>query len=837
MSITGVGQIGTDNHNSSSNTWTTSATWSRTVNVGQLLLLIISSDNSETTDSACSLHTVTDSVGNTYYKARGFVNAQGSAGAGAAVSLFWTIATVQIQTSSTFTVVITNGSVTAKALTGYVFDIDAGTGFLSAEAGLDLANDGADAGSQAISGLTSREYLYVRAIAAETTSTTFTNTSGFTTITAAASAGGMASKGEFKIATSTGETSDPTTTAVDQASVFVALREIPRTSTAIPKRLVSFSSVSNATSYTTASYTGTLGRRQVVFVWSEAAASVATPTITGYTQINTIANAGSTIRVTAFSGIGTGSAGTITIDFGGQTQLHATWLIMEFENGWSVVQSAVAASNTATLSAFGASDNSAVAVGWQTGAGVNGGAQGDSGWTNVAERMAFETTFFPFNAIWRPDGSDLTPSISGATLFLALELARLQSVTLGQVSEADTAQAIVYDKRVTLGRATETDTAQAVTPHIESTLSTVRRAIAVQSLAVGGIGDITAYTKRWFRNGITPSATAARRLADGINQGLAQRVRVHFAHPNLHGLHADYDSGTNSELVTWRFACHTGPVTRQLRAHTVFLPLPNGATPAGAPQVWWVMKTGLTGSGSTTTQAAVTTPVLSTSTDITADELFAVEQLFDVAPDADYRFELHVKERARPISGTVYEVPRPVLYTDEDRCVDSTTIYQGGPITQQTLSQMFERAQDLYRLGQPLGWWTADLPGDERSRTTASARNLFDQTLSAPADTSPGWPVEVPYHGTLESADVPIMFWAYASAVGGTSTLTLRDQAGAVVATLSPAGAADWYAAAGTLKDRRSADETTKLDLFLEGDGTNAAKVHAAGAFVYAEAA
>ena len=87
-----------------------------------------------------------------------------------------------------------------------------------------------DFGSAAISGLSSKERLYFRAIAKEAnTLLTITPTTNFSTVGGGRSNNSVTAvlaRGEYRINTSTGETSDPTfAVSGDTAGVFVALEE------------------------------------------------------------------------------------------------------------------------------------------------------------------------------------------------------------------------------------------------------------------------------------------------------------------------------------------------------------------------------------------------------------------------------------------------------------------------------------------------------------------------------------------------------------------------------------------------------------------------------------
>lgn len=361
-----------------------------------------------------------------------------------------------------------------------------------------------------------------------------------------------------------------------------------------------------------------------------------------------------------------------------------------------------------------------------------------------------------------------------------------------------------------------------------------------QTLIIPGLpGEILAaphaVTKRWFRNGVAPPGPASKRLGDGLNVLLARRGRVLFSKRNTYALHSNFDSADNSDLTTWRGAFHTGPTTRKVRMRMVLLPLPGDVVISTDAYVQWTLRTGLTGAGVATTQARIVDAGLSSSASFTADETYTVEQEWEVAADAHYRVELHQVNRARPLSAVIYEVPRTELQTDQDPGVDVSSIYVNGPIVRGPLDAMMEAADLIWRIGHPLGAWCTDLPADVLARTLTTLRNAFDQTVTAPSSTSPGWPIEVPYSGSLESGEVPVVLWAYASCVSGTGTIEWRDQDDNVIGSVAPAGAAAWYATTGVLGDAAAAVPTTKIDPFIAGDATHALNVYAAGLFMHEE--
>ncbi len=197
--------------------------------------VIIAKDNAAAADGTTSeITSVIDSAGNTYVSGGRFCNAQGAANAGTYVEFFYTpFLTSTLANGGTITV--SKSTDVDCAIAAARVTVTSGCVGLSAAAIQTLANDGADAGSMTISGLASLERLYLRAIGLElenatniTASANFTALQGTISSTAGLTAANQRVCGEFRINTSTGETSDPTlpVTTGDVASIFLALEEV-----------------------------------------------------------------------------------------------------------------------------------------------------------------------------------------------------------------------------------------------------------------------------------------------------------------------------------------------------------------------------------------------------------------------------------------------------------------------------------------------------------------------------------------------------------------------------------------------------------------------------------
>lgn len=366
MAFGTVGALIAANNNASSTSWTPAAA-GNAMSVGQLGVVSVATDNVDTTDGPSVQHILSDSVGNEWRKVYEYENSQAAAGAGATVSLWICVVEFAFSVTDTLTLTLRN-AVTSKSMIGYIFST--GSDFYGVEAVSFLVNTAADAGSMTLSSLRNAEHLFIRAIATENTSTAFTPSTNYTSFgTPSAASGGMAARGEFRIYTGTTDTSDPTTVAADQSSVYVAIRELKRAEHATPRPLFVFSSATNSTSYGGSNnLTAPNYRRILAVVKSESSSGTpTTPTFTGggltWTQVATEKNGPSSqLRLTVFKAFGPQTIPEpVLADFAGQTQVNCIINIFELENSGDVVQSVTAQARTATLAAFAKSSNCGVA--------------------------------------------------------------------------------------------------------------------------------------------------------------------------------------------------------------------------------------------------------------------------------------------------------------------------------------------------------------------------------------------------------------------------------------------------------------------------------------------
>jgi hypothetical protein len=203
--------------------------------IGAVLVLVVAVDNNQTTDGdEGAVSGVVDSAGgNTWIKAAEHCNGQGTAQTGTTCSVWYCQLATAHSVATTITVSFTNSaSRDESAYSIWEFAVGAGN-TVSVEATNVVADDGIDPSSLDAT-TANAEFLRFRGIASELNSATaLTATDGtwtvITTNRSANTATAQSVRGEFKISTGTGASSDPTIASADHASVYVAFKEVPGT--------------------------------------------------------------------------------------------------------------------------------------------------------------------------------------------------------------------------------------------------------------------------------------------------------------------------------------------------------------------------------------------------------------------------------------------------------------------------------------------------------------------------------------------------------------------------------------------------------------------------------
>lgn len=229
MAFADGGSIGA-NGSTANNQSTLTLAVTQQCNVGELVVLVIADDNIGTGADADGSEVSSVAAGtNTFSKAKGWANNNAASQAGAAVQIWYSILTQQINNAANITITFANATLSdATAVTGRKFTTSGGT--ISVGATNQLSDDAADPGS--LDATTSnREALRIRGIAAEVgNNTNLTATASWTAWANGNSAttgttGEMCARAEHRIVTGTGSASNPTYVAADCASAYVAFYE------------------------------------------------------------------------------------------------------------------------------------------------------------------------------------------------------------------------------------------------------------------------------------------------------------------------------------------------------------------------------------------------------------------------------------------------------------------------------------------------------------------------------------------------------------------------------------------------------------------------------------
>lgn len=231
MAIASGGTLGTAANSTSNSSF--SLTTSGALNAGEYAIVVAVSDNTSTTDGDNSEVSSVTFGGVNMVKLGEYTNGSPGAAAGVTTSVWGLRAGRTFATSSTVTINYISNR-TDKCASAWRFTVAANS-TLSLTTGTtnpvtNEVNASNGFGSVAFSGLSSLQRLYFRGLGKEANSTTnITASASFTTITNTRSRNNAAAVGvwgEFRINTSTGETSNPTlAVSGDTAGVFLALEE------------------------------------------------------------------------------------------------------------------------------------------------------------------------------------------------------------------------------------------------------------------------------------------------------------------------------------------------------------------------------------------------------------------------------------------------------------------------------------------------------------------------------------------------------------------------------------------------------------------------------------
>lgn len=394
MSFASIGSFGTANSITSDTTL--ALTLTATLEVGNLAILVISADsiatgtspNAEFGHKISNVSSVTDSGGNTWHKL-GEVAGNQAAAAGANVCLYYSIITTQMLLAVSTITVTFGTAIAAKAASGWEFTMSGSS--LAVERIRFRGTGAADPPSMTLDDLPSREYLYFRARASETDDTSWTATTNFTGITnATADAGaagvGSTANGEFRINTSTSETSDPTKTAVDGADIMIALWEGSQSDSS--PWVVTGNTLQSGTGTTTPPWP--LGHEvddiAILVCESNTAEAVTLTTANGFAEVTNSPQDVASSRLTVFwcRATSTSMASPVTNDPGDHINNHM-YLIRGCHNSgnpWDVTAGDTGASSTSVTVPEVTTTVARCAILWICSQGTDTSADEFSSWAN-----------------------------------------------------------------------------------------------------------------------------------------------------------------------------------------------------------------------------------------------------------------------------------------------------------------------------------------------------------------------------------------------------------------------------------------------------------------------
>lgn len=267
---------------------------------------------------------------------------------------------------------------------------------------------------------------------------------------------------------------------------------------------------------------------------------------------------------------------------------------------------------------------------------------------------------------------------------------------------------------------------------------------------------------KYARNGLVPHAVFETQLASSLNFAGAARTKQLF-----HGYCpiANIPASTYSPRVRWRFAGHTGPLLRSIRAR-VLLALQNSGDPIATPprvKLYITNADGSTVYGSGTFVAGYNPN--STPLDRPAEFISGLITISSVPADTDIygRFE-DGDSGGRLIAASVYEESQPLSSSGY-----ATPVPVNGPIYNARRQKLYQLGTNLWKRGAAqLINWTVDNQATPLTTTSINRRNIIDNTSTAVTASTPGYTIDLRYCRTLMQSTVPCVLQAYGAFSSGT---------------------------------------------------------------------
>lgn len=204
--------------------------------------------------------------------------------------------------------------------------------------------------------------------------------------------------------------------------------------------------------------------------------------------------------------------------------------------------------------------------------------------------------------------------------------------------------------------------------------------------------------------------------------------------------------------------------------------------------------------------------------------------IVELTPDTDYFGTFIDNDGGRLISATVYETS---LAADTDNGYLPDGPVAGGPVFDEDRGDLITALRTAWkRNSATLFHWASNTDSSSITRTSATRANWLDQSLTTVTASSPGVSLQLANKGTVRRAGVPAKLWVYGSVgAGGPAYVSMRDSNGVDFCEVEIGDpAAQWWES--NIELLTAADDT-KLDVYIESDGTHTAEIFAVSLLQY----
>lgn len=341
------------------------------------------------------------------------------------------------------------------------------------------------------------------------------------------------------------------------------------------------------------------------------------------------------------------------------------------------------------------------------------------------------------------------------------------------------------------------------------------------------------HARRWARNGLVPHAVLESELANALNFVSAIRGKnlATWAVPI-----ASIPAGTSTTPRTrWRFAGHTSPFLRRLRAMVLMAPADvTGGVSGGNDNNPSVTVTVTNADESTTYGTKTYSYGTFLGTPVDTPDRFGYGEITIACPaDTDIYIRVDDVNGGRVISVSIQEEMTKI--NSSNGYIVPAGVSVSSPIYDARRELMLETATNAWNKQAAHLWnWTADSDSSPATNATGTAKNLIDTSVTTVSTASPGATLDLRYCKTRSTTTVPVRIVCYAKMSGSSDNgeVWLLDSDGTVVGTIDGiAGTtAAWYTA-----DIDMPDSLGKFDVqIVNPDATETLSVYAFSAWQYA---